>query len=211
MYAQSVLIAEPTLVVWHELAPTLSNWLPNTQVRFCTTADEALDRVADPVYDLVISSARFTESENYFLLNGLKCLSVPLVITSARCTIASSRRALAEGAFGLIRLPVDPKQAMQTIILATWVSDILRRISAYRESLTKYRVRDECPADQELEELMERCNVVLETNHETCETTIMKIEKSVQQLARTAAALKSEARLHAQTQLRELEVREKAT
>jgi len=207
MYAQSVLVVEPNLAVWQELSPTLSNWLPDKQFDLCITPDEALDRVADPAYDLVISSARFAESENFFLLNALKCLSVPLVITSARSMIASSRRALAVGAFGLIRLPVDPKQAVQTILLATWVSDILRRITAYRDSLTYHRVcLDECPADPELEELVGRCNVVFETNHDTCRHTIMKIEKSVQHLARTAVALEREARLHAQTQLCELEV-----
>lgn len=207
MHAQSVLIAEPTLAVWQEVSPTLKYWLPDTQFDFCTTANEALNRVADPAYDLVISSAHFAECENFFLLNSLKCLSVPLVITSARSTIALSRRALEMGAFGLIRLPVDPKQAMQTILLATWVSDILRRIAAYRDSLTCYRVRlAACPADPELEELMVRCNVVFETTYDNCKQTMTKLEKSVQHLARTAVALEREARLHAQTQLGELEV-----
>jgi CheY-like chemotaxis protein len=208
MYAQSALIAEPDVAVWQELSPTLSTWLPDKRFDFCTTPHEALDRVADPAYDLVISSARLAESENFFLVKGLKCLSVPLVLTSGRSTVASSRRALEVGAFGLIRLPLDPKQAVQTILLATWVSDIFRRITAHRDSLTYYRVcLDGCPADPELEEIIERCDVVFETTYDTCKNTIMKIEKGVQHLARTAIALETEARLLAQAQLRELEVR----
>ena len=207
MHGQSLLVADPNPDLWRELSPPLFTWLPNKRLDFCTTYDEALDRVADPSYDVVISSTTFAESDNFFLLKSLTRLSVPLIITTARSTIASSRRALKEGAFGVIRLPVDAKLAPQTVVLATWLSDILRRITDYRDNLQDHRARlERCPQDFELEALIERCNVIFETTHDACQKTIRNLEKSVQHLVRTAVALESEARVHAYAQLCELEV-----
>ena len=206
MYAESVLIADPDPSLWQELSPSLFSWLPNKQVDFCTTRDDALDRVADPSCDMVISSARFAASQDFFLLKSLKCLSVPLVITTGRSTVSSSRLALQEGAFGVIRLPLDAKLASQTVILAIWVSDILRRITAYRDRLQHLHAHfGECPQDPELEALIVQCNAVFETTYDTCQKTITSIEKSVLHLIRTAIALGTEARVHAYAQLRELE------
>jgi DNA-binding NarL/FixJ family response regulator len=166
MDAQSILIADPDPALWHELSPPLGSWLPNKRLDFCTTRREALDRVVDPFYDVVISSASFAEAHNFCLVKSLKCLSVPLIITTMRSTVSSSRRALKEGAFGLICSPVDAKLAPQTVVLATWVSDILRRITAYRESMHSYRAHlDRFPPDAELETLLERCNVIFETTY----------------------------------------------
>lgn len=206
MDAQSVLIADPDPALWQELCPALYSWLPNKRLDCCTTHREALDRVVDPLYDVVISSASFAESENFFLLKSLRYLSVPLIISTMRSTVTSSRRALKEGAFGIIRSPVDAKLAPQTVVLATWFCDILRQITAYRDSMRYYCARlEEFPPDTELEVLIARCNVIFETTRDSCQRTIRNLENSMQHLIRSAIALESEARVHAYAQLCELD------
>ena len=206
MNAQSLLIADTGPAAWQELSPALTTWLPKHRIDYCSSHQEVLDRAADPSYDVVIAGVQFVELQDFFLLKSLKCLSVPLVITTVRTTVSLSRRALAYGAFGVVRLPVDFTLALQTVILATWVSDILRRITSYRSSLKYYRMRlDGCRPDAELEDLMARCNVVFETTHETCEKTIVRMERSMQQLVRTAVSMETESRLNAYVQLREFE------
>jgi len=208
MYAQSVLIADPDKRSWHELPRALSGWLPEKQFSFCTRRDEALDRVADPAYlfDVVISSAGFAESEHFLLLNGLKCLSVPLVITSGIATLAACRRVLGMGAFGFIRLPVDGKRAAETLKLAAGLTDIYRRTTVYHDLLRNYRERlDACPQDPELEEVLRSCEVVLESTYDVWRDTILHMEQSLRRLALAAVALQDEARINAFAQLIELE------
>jgi len=62
MDAQSVLIADPDPALWQELSPALCSWLPNKRLDCCTTHREALDRVVDPLYDVVISSGEIVEN-----------------------------------------------------------------------------------------------------------------------------------------------------
>jgi hypothetical protein len=208
MYAQSILIADPDKSSWHELPRALSSWLPEKQFGFCTRRDEALDRVADPAYlfDVVISSAGFAESENCFLLNGLKCLSMPLVITAESSTLEACRRVLGMGAFGLICLPVDGKLAAQTLTLAIGLKDIHRRTTVYQDLLKNYRERlDACPRDPELEEVLRGCEVVLESTYDMWRETIIHMEQSILRLAHTAVALEDDARFQAYAQLRALE------
>lgn len=209
MGAQSVLIADPDKRSWRDLPRALSRWLPEKQFGCCGTCDEALDRVANPAYfyDVVISSAGFAESEHCFLLNGLKCLSVPLVITTGDSTLAASRRVLERGAFGLIRLPVDGQRAAKTLTLAIGLKDLLRRKTVYQGLLKNYHERlDASPQDYELEEVLRQCHVILESTYDMWRETISRIEQSVQRLARAAMTLEDEARLQAFAQLCELEI-----
>ena len=208
MYAESVLIADPDKRSWRELPRALSSWLPDKQYSFCTRHDEALDRVANPAYlfDVVISSAGFAESENCFLLNRLKCLSMPLVITAETSTLPACRRVLGMGAFGLISLPVDGKLAAQTLMLATGLKDIHRRTTVYHDLLKNYRERlAACPRDLELEEVLRGCEVVLESTYDMWKETIVHMEQSILRLARAAVVLEDDARYHAYAQLRALE------
>ena len=210
MYPQSVLIADPDRRSWHELPRALSTWLPKHQFGFCARRDEALDRAANPAYlcDVVISSAGFVESENCCLLHGLKGLSVPLVITAGTSTLAASRRVLALGAFGLIRLPVDGKQAVTTLKLATGLKDIHRRTTVYCELLKHYQERlDACPRDPQLEHSLRTCKVTLESTYERWKDSITHIEQSVRRLAIAAVDLQEEARCQAYAQLCELDLR----
>jgi hypothetical protein len=212
MYAQSVLIADPNPTVWQELSQTLSRWPPQKLFGFCTSRDEALDRVDHPGfrYDVVISTDAFAESENCFLLNGLKCLSVPLIITGGVTTLTSTRRVLDGGAFGLIRLPVDGKRASQTLLWATELKEILRRATVYRDMLEDYHERlESCPQDVQLQEVLLRSHVVFESTYDRWKETIVHIEQSVKRLDRAAAVLEDEARVQAYLQLYELEATKK--
>src|SRR5689334_10106242 len=185
MYAQSVLIADPNPAVWQELSQTLSRWPPHKQFGFCTSCEEALDRVDNPAspYGVVISSAGFAESQNCFLLTGLKCLSVPLVITGGVDTLTSSRRVLNHGAFGLIRLPIDGNRASHTLLWATELKEILSRATAYRDMLRNYPGRlDGCPQDPQLAEVLLRSHVIFERTCDLWKETIIHIEQSVQRL-----------------------------
>ena len=208
MYAQSVLIADPNPAVWQDLSQTLSRCAPHRQFGFCASSDEALDRVDHPAsrYDVVISSAGFAEAENCFLLNGLKCLSMPLVITAETTTLASSRRVLQGGAFGLIRLPVDGNRASDTLLWASELKQILQRATAYRDMLNNYAERlHGCPRDYQLEEVLLRSCVIFESTYDTWKETILHIEQSVERLERAAITLEDEARIQAYVQLCELE------
>lgn len=209
MYAQSVLIADSDTRSWHDLPRALSNWRPENQFSFCKRRDEALDQVADPasLFDVVISSAGFAESEHFFLLNGLKCLSVPLVIIGGTSTIAATRRVLAMGAFGLIRLPVDGKRAATTLSLASQVTDIQRRTTVYQDLLNSYRERlAACPRDPELEDVLQTCQVALEHTYDMWKSTILHLEQSLRRLAYGVVALQEQARIQAYAQLLELAV-----
>ncbi len=209
MQPQSVLIADSDTRSWHELPRALSDWLPEERFGFCAQREEALDRVANPAYlcDVVVSSAGFAESENCFLLNGLKCLSVPLVITAGASTLAASRRIMGMGAFGLIGLPVDGRRAAKTLMMARGVKDIQRRTIVYHDLLKGYRERlDECPRDIELDDVLQRCMVVVESTYDMWRETITQIEQSVRNLAFAAVALQDEARYQAYAQLCEIEV-----
>jgi len=147
-------------------------------------------------------------SKIVFLLNGLKCLAVPFVITAGITTLASSRRVLEEGAFGLIRLPVDGKRASQTLSLATEVKDILRRTTVYRDMLNDYHERlDACPRDPELEKVVRRSNVIFQSTYDMWKETTVHIEQSVERLDRAAVVLQDEARLQAYAQLCELDTK----
>lgn len=214
MYAQSVLIADPDPAVWQELSQALSKHPPHKQFGFCTSCDEALDRVDNPAspYGVVISSAGFAESQNCFLLNGLKCLSVPLVITGGIATLASSRRVLNRGAFGLIRLPVDGNRASHTLLWATELKELLCRATAYRDILKNYRGRlDGCPHDPQLAEVLLRSQVMFESTYDTWKETVVHIEQSVERLERAAVTLEDEARIQAFVQLYELEATKKGS
>jgi len=189
MYAQSVLIADPNPVIWQELSQTLSRCAPQRQFGFCASSDEALDRVDHPAsrYDVVICSAGFAEAEDCFLLNGLKCLSMPLVITGGATTLASTRRVLQGGAFGLIRLPVDDHRASHTLLWASELKKILRRATAYRDMLNNYAERlHDCRRDHQLEEVLLRSCAVFESTYDTWKETIAHIEQSVERLERAA-------------------------
>jgi len=210
MFPHSVLIADPDQRSWHELPRALSRWLPAKQFGYCAGRDEALDRVANPTsfFDVVISSPAFAESENFFLLNGLKCLSVPLVVTAGSSTQAASRRVLEMGAFGLIRLPVDGKRAATTLTLATGLKNIHRRTTVYYDLLRTYRERlDACARDPELEEVLRSCQVAFESTYGRWKDSMTHIEQSLRRLALAAVDLQDEARYQAYAQLCELELR----
>ncbi|HEU4684346.1 MAG TPA: hypothetical protein VFS39_07580 [Nitrospira sp.] len=206
MDAQSVLIADLDMAVWHELPRTLAGRLPVDRFDYCSSREDALDRIEDPAYTFVISGALFAAREDFVFLDRLNQLSVPLVVAARPSTVAASRRALERGALDLITLPIEPNEAFQTIRLATWISDILHQISAAQEKVKQYDQRlSFCPPDPELEALLFRCDVVLETSRDACRETALHIRQSVEHLAKAVIALQREARTHAFAQLRRLE------
>src|SRR5262245_44553719 len=96
---------------------------------------------SQPPYKLVISGVDLAEKDDFFLVkhNRLSQPHIPFVLTTRSAKMASTRRALEQGAFDLLLTPLDQEETVSTIRLALWQSKLRSFIASNERDLKKYR------------------------------------------------------------------------
>jgi response regulator RpfG family c-di-GMP phosphodiesterase len=138
-----ILIAESNGSTVESLIQTIGDRRLDVDYDVCTSHNHALVKLfrSPPPYQVVISSVRLAEIDNFFLLkhNHNHQSFVPFVVTSGALDTESSRRALEEGAFDFISTPLEHEQTVSTIRLALWHNKFKALIASRDKVLERYR------------------------------------------------------------------------
>ena len=138
-----ILIAESNLATIESLAQTFGDRRLDLDYDVCTAHDRAVGKLfrSPPPYQLIISSVRLAEIDDFFLLKHNHQLQpfVPFVITAGALEINSARRALEEGAFDLLPTPLEHEPTVSTISLALWHNKVKTLIASRDKVLERYR------------------------------------------------------------------------
>jgi DNA-binding NtrC family response regulator len=86
----------------------------------CTSRDEAIRRLLDCPYQVIISGVYLAELNDFLLIKQKHAHQryTPLVVTANASETDSASRALRRGAFDVITNPLDPLEARTTIQVA---------------------------------------------------------------------------------------------
>ena len=138
-----LLIAENNASTVESMVHTFADSRLDADYDLCPTYDHAVVKLfcSPPPYQLVISSIRLAEKDDFFLLRHNRCRQpfVPFIITTEPWEIQSSRRALEEGAFDFIPIPLECEQMVRTIRLALWHNKLKAIIDSRDKALERYR------------------------------------------------------------------------
>lgn len=138
-----------------------------------------------PPYHLIISSARFAEVDDFFLLKHNRHLQpfVPFVITAGASEINSSRRALEKGAFDLLLTPLEHEQTVSTIRLGLWHNKVKALIAARDKVIERYQQHlDNYPGNRS-GEAFRKILTLMEESISSHERTIERVEASIRLIA----------------------------
>ncbi|HKC96119.1 MAG TPA: response regulator [Nitrospira sp.] len=196
-----ILIAENNFSTVESLIQTFGDRRLDVDYNVCTSHDCAVLKLfhSPPPYQLVISSVRLAEIDNFLLLKHNRNLQpfVPFVVTSGVSDTASSRRALEEGAFDVIHTPLEHEQTVSTISLALWHNKLKALIASrdnalerYHQHITKY------PGDRS-GEAFRTILASIEESLSAHRRTIDRIETSIKCLVDLAENVEEQARYHA--------------
>jgi DNA-binding response OmpR family regulator len=138
-----ILIADNSLSTANSLVHTIAdNWI-GFGCDVCPDYDRAIVKLfnSQPPYKLVISGVDLAEKDDFFLVkhNRVRQPNIPFVLTTRSAKSAASRRALEQGAFDLILIPLNHEQTMGTIRLALWQSKLRGFIASNEKDLKKCR------------------------------------------------------------------------
>lgn len=164
----------------------------------CTTHDRAVVKLfrSPPPYQVVISSVRLAETEDFFLLKHNRFLQpfVPFVITSGASDIGSSRQALEEGAFDCILTPLEHEQTVSSIRLALWHNKLNALVASRDKALERYRQHiDDYPGNR-MGEAFHAILTSIEQLISAHERTIDRIETSIKCFADLAKNVEEQVR-----------------
>lgn len=138
-----ILIADDCLSTAKSLVHTIADHWIGFGCDVCLDYDRAIVKLfnSQPPYKLVISGVDLAEKDDFFLVkhNRVRQPNIPFVLTTRFAKNASSRRALEQGAFDLILVPLDHEQTVGTIRLALWQSKLRGFIASNERDLKKYR------------------------------------------------------------------------
>jgi FixJ family two-component response regulator len=138
-----ILIAENNRSTVESLIQTIGDRRLDVEYDVCTSHDHAVVKLfrSPPPYQVIISSVRLAEIDNFFLLkhNHNHQSFVPFLVTNGASDIESSRRALKEGAFDFIPTPLEHEQTVSTIRLALWHNKFKALIASRDKVLERYR------------------------------------------------------------------------
>jgi CheY-like chemotaxis protein len=138
-----VLLADGNLAAVESLARTFGDRRLDFDYEICTSHDQVAQKLfrSPKSYQLIISSVRLAEINNFFLLKHSHTLQpfVPFVITAGPSERNSSRRALEEGAFDLISTPLEYEQTVSTIRLGLWHQKVKALIASRDKVIDRYR------------------------------------------------------------------------
>ena len=138
-----LLIAESNRATADSLVQTFGDRRLDFDYDVCTSHDDAVMKLfhSPPPYQLIISSVRLAEVDDFFLLkhNRIRQPFVPFVITAGASEIHSSRRALEEGAFDLILTPLEQEQTVSTIRLGLWHNKVKALIASRDKVIERYQ------------------------------------------------------------------------
>src|SRR5262249_4586721 len=138
-----ILIAESNFSTVESLVQTFGDRRLDVDYDVCTSHDHAVVKCfrSPPPYQLIISSVRLAEIDDFFLLKHNHNLQsfVPFVITTEASETEPSRRALEEGAFDVIPTPLEHEQTVSTIRLALWHNKFQVLIASRDKALERYR------------------------------------------------------------------------
>jgi len=138
-----ILIAENNTSTAESLIHSIQDSRLDVEYDVCTSYNSAVIQLfrSPPPYKHVISSVHLAEIDDFLLLKHNRLLQpdVPFVITAGAETIEPSRRALDEGAFDLIAMPLEAEQTVETIRLALWHGELKALFASKERMLEKYR------------------------------------------------------------------------
>jgi DNA-binding NtrC family response regulator len=183
-----ILIAENNLSTVESLTQILGDRRLDVDYDVCTSHDHAVVKLfrSPPPYQLVISSVRLAELDDFFLLKHNHNLQsfVPFVVTSGASDTKSSRRALEEGAFDFIPTPLEHEQTVSTIRLALWHNKFKALIASRDKALEKYRQHmADYPGHKKEDEAFMRALAVVQKTVSSVERTFQRIEDSIVRLS----------------------------
>jgi len=151
----------------------------------CTSHDRAVIKLfrSPPPYQLVIGSVHLAEMDDFLLIKHNRFLqpSVPFVITTGTAELKSARRALMEGAFDLIAMPLEPKETVETVRLALWHNKLNMLNTSRERMMQKYRqLIADYPRDRkEKSEAFQRLLASMLATVSSTEQSLQQIEESL--------------------------------
>jgi len=197
-----LLIADQDFSTIESLMRTFGDMQLDFEYDLCTSHANAvmrLSRFPSP-YQLIISSARLTEIDDFLLLkhNHNHQPFVPFVVTSGASDSESARRALEEGAFDFIPTPLEHEQPGNTIRLALWFNKFKALIASRDRALEKNRQHiADYPGDRNGDDAFHRALSSVEKTISQVERSVLAIETSTASLSDFAAEVKHQTRKRA--------------
>lgn len=177
-----LLIVEKDFSTIEPLIRTCGDRRLNVDFDVCASSRSAAGMLLASSYQLIISGARLTEMEDFFLLKRTQALEpyLPVVVTAEASEKDSASRVLSKGAFDLLTCPLDNEETVSTIRLGLWQGKLRNLIARKEKTLEQYRQHlTDYPDDSEkMEELFKRALT-------TVEKSIASVEKSIASVAQT--------------------------
>ncbi|MBD3168473.1 MAG: response regulator [candidate division Zixibacteria bacterium] len=111
----NILVIDDEPIVGKRLKPALEKSGYNVDV--CETGSEALERIHNKSYDIVVTDVRMDEVDGMEVLSRVteKSPKTKVIIITGYATIEIAREAIAKGAFDFIAKPFKPNELREII------------------------------------------------------------------------------------------------
>jgi CheY-like chemotaxis protein len=105
-----VMILDDEPIVGKRLKPTLTK--AGFEVEFFESPNEALSRLAEKEFDIVVTDLRMEEVDGIHVLEHImeRCKNTRVILITGYATVEVAREALVKGAFDFIAKPFKPKE-----------------------------------------------------------------------------------------------------
>ncbi len=105
-----VMILDDEPIVGKRLKPTLTK--AGFEVEFFESPTEALSRIAEKEFDIVVTDLRMEEVDGIHVLEHImeRCKNTRVILITGYATVEVAREALVKGAFDFIAKPFKPKE-----------------------------------------------------------------------------------------------------
>jgi len=133
-------------------------------------------------------------------LAQLRQPAAPLIITVSASEHTAAMKALEQGVFNCLVLPVEPAQAVPTVQRALWLYQLRVTVARRKHTLELLRQRREAllaqdhGMSQQRARVIERSFLSMIDTVTACERSMAAIEKSLSYLSDTALAVAAQAR-----------------
>ena len=176
----------------------------------CLSHERAIIKLfrSPPPYQLVISSVPMAEQDDFFLLkhNRIQQPTVPFVLTTGLADTASARRAIDEGAFDLLPVPLEPEQTAHTIRRALWHNKLKGLIATQERALETYRGHLAAyPSDKTTDDAFHRAVAAVQRTISVVESSMQRFEGSFECFSEFAKSMEQDARIRALHRLNSLQ------
>lgn len=136
--SRTVLLVETDRYTLNQLPRILSDRLPQVTIDICSSAEQLSRILPNASYDTVAVCPVLMGDYRVVQHRISQHLLVPMIVTAGRDDLPIAETALKDEAFDLITKPIVPHEAVNTVRLALWHSQLLRLLASKERAVSRF-------------------------------------------------------------------------